>query len=1178
MFSSPLVPLFFANPNFEGQVKKNKKKTTDSMDGDENYDEFGNYVGPDLDSDESSDDDYANQDDSRRTGMGAANQAAMELQNDDLDGAMMELAVSNPEAAAEARASFLAAGTTASQSAIVLAEDKQYYPDASEVYGEDVETLVEEGDAQPLTKPIIAPLRKVNASTVGENADQMIAGTTYDSEFLVNLLNHPQLIRNVAIVGHLHSGKTSLCDMLVEQTRMNHEGEWPLGEQKRYTDTRLDEQHRGMSIKSCPISLVLPTSVGKSYLMNVIDCPGHINLCAEATAGLRVADGVVVVIDACEGVMLQTERVVREAVSHNLPISLVVNKMDRLITELKLPPNDAFYKIKHEIGRLNKIILESWSSRQNLKRMKAHNEGRDGGERGERGERGGAQGDDRPTLLSPTAGNVCFASTRDRWMFTLHSFAIRVYSKKGRVPKPTNSKSKNQRRKETKEDRARREARARSTIHETSSFAKRLWGDWYTDPKTNKMSTTPPKATGSKRTFVQYVLEPLWKMYGNILSSNPERLKKTLESSLGLRFTTQDLSIDPKSLLRLVMRKWMGEPGSTIHSGASGFVDMCVNHIRSPVENARRKISDTYKGTYRGTQSEREGEDEPVEFVSHLHPHDIVLNALNACDANGPLMINVVKMYSDVGGSSSSSGNEHTAAAQDSFASFGRVMSGTVRVGQRVRVLGERYSESDDLEDMAVATVESVSLSQGRYVTEVTAAPAGCWVMLRGIDRSISYTATVCDASGGGGGGDDGEEGMSSAVVQPIFSPLEHATVSTIRISLEPRVPAELPKMVTALRMVCKSYPLLRTRVEESGEHVVLGTGELHLDSALHDLRTMYTVDAITDEGIEIKLSDPVVSFCETVSETSKFQCTSETPNGQNRISVLAEPLERGLAEDVEAGIVGATGNGNSEDQHLDARRVSKFLRKQHGWDALSVRSIWAFGPDARGPNVLLDDTLSVDKKELETVRGSIVQGFRWGCREGPLCDEPMRSCKFRVVDATLASEGIYRGGGQIIPAARRAMYSAFLVAEPRLLEPIYHVEIFTPEDCMEPCKKVLERRRGHIVRTAPKAGTPYHVMYGYVPGMDSFGFETDLRSHTQGQAYVVFLYFFFIFFFLFLSLCFASCTKYIFILSLIIAYIFFIFFFFYLFFFSFSLFLAATSCRRLTTGPWFLVILWTPQ
>ena len=287
------------------------------------------------------------------------------------------------------------------------------------------------------------------------------------------------------------------------------------------------------------------------------------------------------------------------------------------------------------------------------------------------------------------------------------------------------------------------------------------------------------------------------------------------------------------------------------------------------------------------------------------------------------------------------------------------------------------------------------------------------------------------------------------------------------------------------------------------GEHVVLGTGELHLDSALHDVRTLYTVDAISDEGIEIKLSDPVVSFCETVSEVSKFQCTSETPNGQNRLTVVAEPLERGLAEDVEAGIVGAT-RDTKEDLGLNAKRVSKYLRKQHGWDALSVRSIWAFGPDARGPNVLLDDTLSVDKNVLETVRNSVVQGFRWGCREGPLCDEPMRSCKFKVVDATLAAEGIYRGGGQIIPAARRAMYSAFLVAEPRLLEPVFSVEILAPEDCMDPCKKVLERRRGHITSSSPKPGTPYHVMHGYVPGMDSFGFETDLRCHTQGQAYVM--------------------------------------------------------------------------
>ena len=97
--------------------------------------------------------------------------------------------------------------------------------------------------------------------------------------------------------------------------------------------------------------------------------------------------------------------------------------------------------------------------------------------------------------------------------------------------------------------------------------------------------------------------------------------------------------------------------------------------------------------------------------------------------------------------------------------------------------------------------------------------------------------------------------------------------------------------MVSALRVVCKSYPLLTSRVEESGEHVLLGTGEMHLDCALHDLRSVNSTNV--SGGIEIKLSDPVVSFCETVSKSSSFQCTTETPNGKNRITAVAEPLER---------------------------------------------------------------------------------------------------------------------------------------------------------------------------------------------------------------------------------------------------------------------------------------------
>jgi 116 kDa U5 small nuclear ribonucleoprotein component len=124
------------------------------------------------------------------------------------------------------------------------------------------------------------------------------------------------------------------------------------------------------------------------------------------------------------------------------------------------------------------------------------------------------------------------------------------------------------------------------------------------------------------------------------------------------------------------------------------------------------------------------------------------------------------------------------------------------------------------------------------------------------------------------------------------------------------------------------------------------------------------------------------------------------------------------------------------------------FFQEKYQWDLLASRSIWAFGPDDNGPNILLDDTLpsQVDKKLLGTVKEHIKQGFQWGAREGPLCDErefrspacltshieanltAMRNVKFRILDASLAQEPIFRGGGQIVPTARRVCYSSFLM------------------------------------------------------------------------------------------------------------------------------------------------------
>lgn len=158
---------------------------------------------------------------------------------------------------------------------------------------------------------------------------------------------------------------------------------------------------------------------------------------------------------------------------------------------------------------------------------------------------------------------------------------------------------------------------------------------------------------------------------------------------------------------------------------------------------------------------------------------------------------------------------------------------------------------------------------------------AGNWVMIEGIDQSIAKTATVYH---------------SSATGFDIFKPLEFHTESVIKIACEPLNPSELPKMLEGLRKISKSYPLARTKVEESGEHIIFGTGELYMDSILSDLRTQYA-------EVEIKVSEPFVSFAETVADTSSVKCFAETPNKKNQISMISEPLDKGLAEYIDAGM-----------------------------------------------------------------------------------------------------------------------------------------------------------------------------------------------------------------------------------------------------------------------------------
>mmetsp|Transcript_16205 Transcript_16205/g.25511 ORF Transcript_16205/g.25511 Transcript_16205/m.25511 type:complete len:327 (-) Transcript_16205:2429-3409(-) len=293
------------------------------------YDEFGNYIGPELADSDASDESEEELSEGDQEDENASDGEGQE----DMD-------TEQPQEPIEA----------SDENQIVLHEDKNYYPDAQDVYG-GAETVVLDEDAQPLEEPIIAPVKTKSFST----QEKKLPKTTYSMDFMTSLMETPTLIRNVAVVGHLHCGKTLLMDILISST---HEDEWKLEKETKYTDTRKDEQERELSIKSTPVSLVLEDTREKSYLVNLIDCPGHLDFSDEMSAGMRAADGVVLVVDAVEGVMAQTDRALKLAVDEGLPVVLVINKLDRLILELKLPPADAYYKLVHTLEEVNNLLAQ----------------------------------------------------------------------------------------------------------------------------------------------------------------------------------------------------------------------------------------------------------------------------------------------------------------------------------------------------------------------------------------------------------------------------------------------------------------------------------------------------------------------------------------------------------------------------------------------------------------------------------------------------------------------------------------------------------------------------------------------------------------------------------------------------------------------------------------------------
>uniref|UniRef100_A0A8D3CCD2 Eukaryotic translation elongation factor 2b n=1 Tax=Scophthalmus maximus TaxID=52904 RepID=A0A8D3CCD2_SCOMX len=478
--------------------------------------------------------------------------------------------------------------------------------------------------------------------------------------------------------------------------------------------------------------------------------------------------------------------------------------------------------------------------------------------------------------------------------------------------------------------------------------------------------------------------------------------------------------------------------GSGLHGWAFTLKQFAEMYV------AKFKVEDMMKKLW--------GERYRCELLYEGPGDDEAAMGIKNCDSKAPLMMYISKMV--------------PTTDKGRFYAFGRVFSGTVSTGLKVRIMGPNYTPGKK-EDLFIKPIQRTILMMGRYVEPIEDVPCGNIVGLVGVDQYLIKTGTITTF----------EQAHNLRVMKFSVSPV-------VRVAVEAKNPADLPKLVEGLKRLAKSDPMVQCIIEESGEHIIAGAGELHLEICLKDLEEDHAC-------IPLKKSDPVVSYRETVSEESDQMCLSKSPNKHNRLFMKSRPFPDGLAEDMEKGDVTAR-------QELKAR--ARFLADKYEWDVTEARKIWCFGPDGNGPNLLIDVTKGV--QYLNEIKDSVVAGFQWATKEGALCEENLRAVRFDIHDVTLHADAIHRGGGQIIPTARRVLYACQLTAQPRLMEPIYLVEIQCPEQVVGGIYGVLNRKRGHVFEETHVIGTPMFVVKAYLPVNESFGFTADLRSNTGGQAF----------------------------------------------------------------------------
>ncbi len=439
-------------------------------------------------------------------------------------------------------------------------------------------------------------------------------------------------------------------------------------------------------------------------------------------------------------------------------------------------------------------------------------------------------------------------------------------------------------------------------------------------------------------------------------------------------------------------------------------LDMVVRHLPSPIDAQKKRIATIWKGDLNS----------PIG------------QAMVRCDPKGPIALMITKIIAD----------PHAGEV-----AVGRLFSGTLKPGMELYIVDRK----------ARNRVQTVGLFMGPKRVEVPEIPAGNIVAVVGLRDAIA--------------------GSTCSTIENFepFEAIKHISEPVVTMAIEAKNPRDLPKLIEVLRQVAKEDPTLQiTLNEETGEHLISGMGELHLEVVVEKIRR--------ERGLEVITSPPIVVFRETVTSTSPV-VEGKSPNKHNRFYIVVEPCPEEVIRLFKEGEV---------DMKMDKKERRRLLEEA----GLSKEEAAGIQEYYEG-NVFCDVTKGI--QYLHETMELILEGFREAMRAGPLAREPVYGVKVKLVDCKLHEDAVHRGPAQVIPAVRSAIFAAILQANPTLLEPYQKLFVTVPQDMLGNVTREIQGRRGQILEMNSEGDLV--TVVAKAPVKEMFGFAGDIRSATAGKA-----------------------------------------------------------------------------